>query len=185
MSFFSRKVPALISFRLPASRARSPKKKLESITPRCSSRSPTSSAVAPGGIFTITVPDPSPVNGWNSDNAKHASNATASTARMPPIHTIGRRRRRPGAGAGGGDAGGGGGGGGGTADGASPRPALTRPSAETRRVPIGRSSPPSKGSGGAGGIRRGGGSAGAGPGRGPPARSIPAGGGGAPRGPRP
>src|SRR3954465_6352393 len=120
MSFFSRKVPALISFRLPASRARSPKKKLESITPRCSSRSPTSSAVAPGGIFTITVPDPSPANGWNSDNANHASHATASTARMPPIHTIGRRRRRPGAGAGGGDAGGGGGGG--PAGGAPPPP---------------------------------------------------------------
>src|SRR3954453_9771276 len=166
MSFLSRNVPALIASRLPAIRARNPKKKLESITPRCSSRSPTSSAVAPGGIFTTTVPEPSPVNGWNSDSANHARNATASTATSPAIQTIGRRRRRPGLGAAGDDGGGGGGG----AGASSPRRALRRPSAETRRVPIGRSSPPSNGSGGAGGIRRGGGSVGAGAGAGPWAR---------------
>src|SRR4051794_6842347 len=138
MSFLSRNVPALIASRLPAIRARNPKKKLESITPRCSSRSPTSSAVAPGGIFTTTVPEPSPVNGWNSDSANHARNATASTATSPAIQTIGRLRRRPGLGAAGGDGGGGGGGGGAS----PPRRAPRRPRAETPPAPLGPPPPP-------------------------------------------
>src|SRR3954462_12609775 len=111
MSWRNLNVPALIESRLPASRARSRKKKLEPTTSRWASRSPTSSDVAPGGIRTKTVPVPLPLPGSNSEIANQATNTAASN---PTISAIQRndRRRGPGGstptGAGGGVGGAGG-----------------------------------------------------------------------------
>src|SRR4051812_47498828 len=153
MSLRSRNVPALIASRLPARRARSPKKKLDPTTPRCTSRSPTSSAVAPGGILTTTLPVPSPLNGSNSEMANQIRSATANSAITPAIHSSGRRPRPPRCGAGRGGAGGGGAAAGG---GPPPRPPATPPQGPAPPLPPGRAPAPQGGGGGRGGTRGGG-----------------------------
>jgi len=72
--------PALKSAAAPASDARRRKKNADEITPRRSSRSAIWATVAPSGISTTSSPDPSPLNGWNSDSRNHA----ATSAAAPP-----------------------------------------------------------------------------------------------------
>src|SRR5258707_1156381 len=77
MSRLSSKRPECSELRLPASSARTLKKKPDDTTPSWARIEPTLLELAPFGITTITRPLPLPANGWNSDTRNHTS-ATAA-----------------------------------------------------------------------------------------------------------
>ena len=95
-------MPERRSLRLPASVARSSKKKLEEMTPSFVSRSPTWLELAWAGTRTVTRPWPEPWNGWNSSTMNQiTAAATRIASKATPRPTWSRPRPVPRGGRGG------------------------------------------------------------------------------------